>query len=232
MHNGSRTPDQEGNFSRHTNDPDRPMGDLACLREPFPAADLEWRVQQCGTKNGRVWARVVAYVTARAIQDRLDAVCGPENWKNVFRAGPAGGVLCGLAIRIGGEWVTKWNGAENTDIESVKGGLSAATKRAAVEWGIGRYLYGIEEGWANVHESGRFRGRTKEGVVFRWDPPELPASALPGNGTRSQRTIHTARNGARKASELNGRLRRANNFERGPAEGDTPQSELGARHPM
>lgn len=82
-----------------------PILDLARLREPFPATDLEWRVQQCGTKNGRVWARVVAYVTARAIQDRLDLVCGPENWKNVFRAGPAAGVLCGLSIRIGGEWV-------------------------------------------------------------------------------------------------------------------------------
>lgn len=161
-----------------------PTLNLARLREPFPAADLEWRVQQCGTKNGRVWVRVVAYVTARAIQDRLDAVCGPENWKNVFRPGPAGGVLCGLAIRIAGEWITKWNGAENTDIESVKGGLSAATKRAAVEWGIGRYLYGIEEGWANVHDGGRFRGRTKEGTTFRWDPPEPPASALPADGGR------------------------------------------------
>ncbi|MGH7576528.1 MAG: Rad52/Rad22 family DNA repair protein [Longimicrobiales bacterium] len=44
-------------------------------------------------------------------------------------------------------------------MESVKGGLSAATKRAAVEWGIGRYLYGIEEGWANVPTAAGSAGR-------------------------------------------------------------------------
>jgi hypothetical protein len=152
------------------------------LQDHFAPDELEWRVQQAGEKNGRIWAIAVAYVTNRAIQARLDEVVGPENWRNEFRPGPDGGVMCGLSIRVGDEWVTKWDGAENTDVEGVKGGLSGAMKRAAVQWGIGRYLYALDECFAQVHENGRFRGKTPEragGKAFRWDPPALPAEVLP-----------------------------------------------------
>ena len=156
--------------------------ELERLKEPFPAADIEWRLQQCGEKNGKLWGKCLAYVTNRAIMNRLDDVCGPENWKNEFVKAPDGGVLCGISVRIGEEFVTKWDGAENTDIEGVKGGLSGAMKRAAVQWGIGRYLYYLEEGWADVSDGGAFTGRTKDGKYFRWNPPKLPSWALPGGG--------------------------------------------------
>lgn len=159
---------------------------LSRLGEPFPETDIEWRIQQCGEKNGRAWALVIAYVTNRAIQHRLDEVVGPENWKNEFLPGPCGGVMCGLSIRIGDEWVTKWDGAENTDVEGVKGGFSAAMKRAAVQWMIGRYLYALEETFAVISERGRHRGRTKDQKVFRWDPPALPDWALPQQVIRQE----------------------------------------------
>ena len=156
--------------------------DLKKLAEPFPAADIEWRVQQAGQKGDRVWAKVLAYVTNRAIQDRLDDVCGPENWRNEFTAGPGGGVLCGLSIFVGDGWVTKWDGAENTEFEAVKGGLSGAMKRAAVQWGIGRYLYKIEANWANIHDGGaHYQPKDKQGKypAFKWDPPDLNAGKAP-----------------------------------------------------
>jgi hypothetical protein len=157
--------------------------DLARLRDPFAPEDIEWRVQTAGEKNGRPWARVLAYVTNRAIMDRLDEVAGPGNWRNEYQPGPAGGVVCGLSVRVpradGAEWVTKWDGAENSDVEPVKGGLSNAMKRAAVQWGIGRYLYDLDEGWATVTDNGRFSAKTKEGKWFKWDPPELPTWAIP-----------------------------------------------------
>ena len=92
--------------------------------------------------------------------------------------------MCGISIRVprengATEWVTKWDGAENTDIEAVKGGLSGAMKRAAVQWNIGRYLYNLEEGWVEVSDKGQFQGKTKSGKFFRWNPPELPEWALP-----------------------------------------------------
>ena len=164
----------------------------AKLQEPFPAADIEWRMGRCGAKNGSPWAKALAYLTNRAIMDRLDAVVGCGNWKNEKpEAGPQGGLVMGLSLLInngdhGLEWVTKWDGAENTQIESVKGGLSDAMKRAAVQWGIGRYLYNLEEGWCDcsTSKSGdmtRYQG-AKEGKhpAFYWAPPKLPEWALPG----------------------------------------------------
>jgi len=158
--------------------------ELVRLRDPFAPEDIEWRVQTAGEKNGKPWARVLAYVTNRAIMDRFDEVVGPANWQNVYREGPAGGVICGLSVRVTradgtSEWVTKWDGAENSDVEPVKGGLSNSMKRAAVQWGLGRYLYDLEEGWAQVHDGGRFSAKTKDGKWFKWDPPALPEWALP-----------------------------------------------------
>ena len=160
--------------------------DLSKLKDCFEPNDIEWRLQQCGkTKEGKIWGMALAYVTNRAIMNRLDEVCGPENWKNEFKAAPDGGILCGISIKVGDEWVTKWDGAENTDIEAVKGGLSGAMKRAAVQWGIGRYLYKLEESWINANENGAYRGKTKDGTTFKWDAPTLPAWALP-KGTKSE----------------------------------------------
>ena len=175
--------------------------DLKALADPFPASDIEWRLQQAGEKNGKVWARVLAYITNRAIMQRLDDVCGPENWRNEYRHGPDGAVLCGISVlvpRQSGadasreEWVTKWDGAENTDIEAVKGGLSNAMKRAAVQWGIGRYLYDLEEGFAVVSDNGaNYASAKKEGKntypAFKWDPPALPKWALPAGSGKVER---------------------------------------------
>lgn len=148
------------------------------LKEPFSVNDIEWRVQQSGMTNGKPWAMVLAYVTNRAIQNRLDAVCGAEKWKNDFVAGPQGGVLCGISIKINDEWITKWDGADNTKIESIKGGLSDSMKRAAVQWGIGRYLYNLHEGWAKFVEDGCYKCKI-ENEWYEWNPPALLPEFLP-----------------------------------------------------
>lgn len=154
---------------------------LQRLAEPFPPNEIHWRIGQSGEKNGEIWAKVLAYLDARAVMDRLDEVCGPENWRNEFRPlnGTGNGNLCGVSIKIGDEWITKWDGAENTDIEATKGGLSDSFKRAAVHWGIGRYLYNLGEGWADISDKGTFSAKTKDGKWFKWDAPKLPAHALP-----------------------------------------------------
>lgn len=160
------------------------------LAAPFSPQDIEWRIGQAGEKkDGTYWAKVLAYVTNRAIMNRLDDALTPANWKNEFQAGPQGGVVCGLSLRINDEWITKWDGADNTDIESIKGGLSDAMKRAAVQWGIGRYLYDLEEGWAEIHEKSvagsryaacKIKVDGKEKFIhFYWLPPDLPKWAIP-----------------------------------------------------
>lgn len=158
---------------------------LDALKQPFVPEDVEWRLQESGKgKDGKVWAKCLCYVTNRAIMDRLDDVVGPGGWKNEYAAGPGGGIVCGISIKLDGEWVTKWDGADNTEIEPVKGGLSNAMKRAAVQWGIGRYLYDLEVGWAQVSDKGAHFARLPEkkgGDTFKWDPPTLPAWAVPGH---------------------------------------------------
>ncbi len=145
--------------------------DLSRLAAFFPPEDLEWKPIAVSKKTGK--ALVAAYIPNRAIQDRLDEVCGPADWRNEFKEGPAGGVLCGISIyveREGGtaEWVTKWDGAENTDVEAVKGGLSGSMKRAASQWNIGRYLYSLPSPWVPVDERGRLL-----------KPPPIPAAFVP-----------------------------------------------------
>lgn len=164
------------------------------LLQPFSADDLEFRIQSSGEHNNRIWARIVAYVNNRAIQQRLDDVVGAFNWKNEFKPLPNGsssGALCGLSIKFNDEWVTKYDGADNTSIEATKGGLSNAQKRAAVEWGIGRYLYEVEAMYAicitvedfkklKQHEKDAYeKATTKNKKVFYWTAPKLDAKFLP-----------------------------------------------------
>lgn len=156
---------------------------LKKLKEPFAAKDIEWRVQRSGESNGKLWAMVLAYVTNRAVMDRLDDVCGAHNWRNEFKKGPIGGLLCGISIKVGDEWVTKWDGAEETQVEKIKGGFSASMKRAAVQWGIGRYLYNLDATFVNdtgKKSSHRDSVKTPSGnKTINWDDPKLPKWALP-----------------------------------------------------
>lgn len=153
------------------------------LRLPLPADRVKWRFQRSGLRNnGKPWGLLLCYLDNRAVQERLDDVVGPGSWRNEFSKGPDGGVMCGLSIRVDGEWVTKYDGAPNTDVEGVKGGLSSAQKRAAVQWGIGRYLYDLGDSWAdfNVDQRDRSLASAKiKGQDVRYKPPTLPHWALP-----------------------------------------------------
>ena len=156
----------------------------AALAAPFPENEVEFRIQSSGKGQKGVWAKCLCYMNNRAVMNRLDAVVGPANWANRFEALAGGGIVCGISIRVGAEWVTKWDGADQTDIEAVKGGLSGAMKRAAVQWGIGRYLYELDETWAEITDNrddlyARLP-KEKGGDEFHWRPPPLPDWALPG----------------------------------------------------
>ena len=128
------------------------------LAQPFAPEDLEWRLQRAFEDKKRGIA--VPYVTNRAIQARLDDVVGPEGWYNEYkpwhRAGQKDAQICGISICFPEKgFITKWDGAEDTDIEPVKGGLSDSMKRAAVQWGIGRVLYSMDVVWVNIEKQGK-----------------------------------------------------------------------------
>ena len=126
------------------------------LAMPFANGDIEWRVS--ATTKDKTRGLAVPYVTNRAIQNRLDDTVGVDGWYNEFAAWKNGTAqLCGISIYLKEQnlWLTKWDGADDSDIESVKGGLSDSMKRAAVEWGVGRYLYGMTQLWVPIQPCGK-----------------------------------------------------------------------------
>lgn len=153
---------------------------LEKLRAPFPAEEIGWKVQRCGTKGGDPWAIVVPFIDARAIMKRLDEVAGAENWQTKL-VPTANGMLCELALRIDEEWVSKMDGSDETDYEPFKGGISKALVRAAVHWGIGRELYHMPNVFARFVERGTPGARWAkiEGRELWWlpDTEALPVSA-------------------------------------------------------
>ena len=134
---------------------------LEKLGEPFPISDVLWRFQYLDKVKLEGFA--VPYIDARAIADRLDKVVGQNRWKDSYTEWHGGGddkvtaQLCTIYVYDDeiNEWIGKTDGAENTDIEPVKGGLSDSFKRAAVKWNIGRYLYKFQTQWVSAEKQGK-----------------------------------------------------------------------------
>ncbi|WP_242328062.1 Rad52/Rad22 family DNA repair protein [Lactococcus lactis] len=156
---------------------------MKALQRPLNSNRVVWRVQQMGWNNDKPWVMVLAYLDNRAVQERFDEVFGIAGWKNEFKTGPDGGILCGISVKFEEEWVTKWDGADKTQVEAVKGGLSGSMKRAAVQWGVGRYLYDLPvifaktsdqkvDGWNKGYDN-------KKNKSYWWETPKLPNWALP-----------------------------------------------------
>lgn len=146
------------------------------LARPFAPEDLEWRIQV--TSKDKTSGLAIPYVTNRAIQDRLDEVVGPENWYNDYKPwhgnGKKDAQICGISIYFEGKgFITKWDGAEDSDIEPIKGGLSDSMKRSAVQWGIGRVLYKMTKPlWVKIEQKGNSY------VICDTERPKLNAAYL------------------------------------------------------
>ena len=144
---------------------------LAELSAPFLTNEVRWRAQTIVERNGKYSALALAYIDARNVEDRLDDVCGPENWQDRYEETPKGRIIGTLSICIDGYWVNKSDGAGETDVEGDKGAISDALKRTAVKWGIGRHLYGLGNIWAECEVAVDRDGKpklTKQGnLIFK-----------------------------------------------------------------
>ncbi len=165
---------------------DKPNTIMQQLQAPFPADGYEWRVGR-ETHNGKR-VTVLCYVTSRHIQNRLDEIFGPFGWYPSYSQGPDGGVMCKLCCQDPDNpevWIGKQDGAANTAVEAVKGGISAALKRAGSVWGIGRLLYNLDATSVELKASGQHfhkvkaDGANKDKWLY-WDEPKLPDWAVAG----------------------------------------------------
>ena len=139
------------------------------LAAPFEPTEVKFKPQS--VKGNRALA--LAYLDCRVVQDRLDEVCGVEGWMDEYHLLPDGSVMCKLQLNLGGNWVTKSDVGSMSEQpdggDRMKAAFSDALKRAAVKFGVGRYLYRLSAVWADYDPMKK---------QFT-SPPQLPAFARP-----------------------------------------------------
>lgn len=118
------------------------------LKRPFKASKISWRVG--ATNKDKTKAIALAYIDARDVMERLDEVFG-MNWQCKY-SHAENKTICELSVLVDGIWITRSNGAGDSDIEAEKGAISDAFKRAGVMFGIGRYLYDLPNEWVEINE--------------------------------------------------------------------------------
>lgn len=146
-----------------------PRAVLAALSAPFHPDEVEAKPTVVSGNR----ALAVFYIDARVVMDRLDAVLGVDGWQDDYEFLADGAVVCRLRCRLGTDWLTKvdvGSPSEQPDKhDRVKAAVSDALKRAAVKFGVGRYLYRVPSQWVDYDPKARKFTRA----------PKLPAWALP-----------------------------------------------------
>ncbi|MXV21140.1 Rad52/Rad22 family DNA repair protein [Deinococcus xianganensis] len=137
------------------------------LQAPFPAHMVAWKPAAYSRDRSR--ALMLAHIDARAVQDRLDAIC-PDAWTFEIEVipGTRQPTVKGRLTVLG---VTREDIGEapEGDLGTLKAASSDALKRCAVHFGIGRYLYDLPRTWADWDDAARRPTQT----------PELPDWARP-----------------------------------------------------
>lgn len=125
----------------------------AALLAPFALADHSIRVMRKSKNNS---ALVAVYIDARNVQQRLDEVFDGE-WSdtytniNIHRVEEDKGTFklityeCAAICRLVGDGIIHQDVGTGDGPDGIKGAYSDALKRAAVKFGIGRYLYTLKD---------------------------------------------------------------------------------------
>ena len=144
------------------------------LRAPFSGDKVQWRVGS--TNRDGDGGTILAYIDKREYEGRLDSVFGADKWSTELSFNEIGVVVKIKATFPDGSEVYHTNGSGykydkdgRVDADGFKAAISQAFKRAASEFGIGRYLYDIESPWVKLNNK-RFYGEVL-----------LPDAILPEN---------------------------------------------------
>ena len=147
------------------------------LKAEFPRDQITFRPGSM-TKDKKK-GLPLAYIDARDVMNRLDDVLGCMMWKDEYEFHGTR-TICKLSVydEDGSEWIAKCDGAGDTNIEGEKGGLSDAFKRAAVKWGIGRYLYDLRFMYREVDQWKKFVGDPWDSLITKKNPPKNPPKPI------------------------------------------------------
>jgi hypothetical protein len=155
------------------------------LAEPLPNGVVYWRQDgKVIARDGKYFARFVAYIEANTARERLDSVV-PGEWDLTLELLPplpgiddsADGGSCSFKARL------QILGVIREDVGTGRDYKAAATdafKRAAVRFGIAHELYAYEQNWVQMDGDGRNAKPLEDpGVVYarRYGPAN--GAALP-----------------------------------------------------
>jgi hypothetical protein len=155
------------------------------LSKPFDPNAISWKPQ--ATSGDRALA--IPYADPRAYQDRLNQVAGSE-WSDHYQVLDGGAVvLCELTVC--GVTRSDIGEASPGDRNTATSALAQAFKRAAVKFGIGRYLYDLPKQWVDWDaDRKRFTPQARrqlraalEGRKVERSPAPRPATKAKGNGS-------------------------------------------------
>lgn len=135
----------------------------AKLAAPLPSGAVSWRIDsQPKDRDGKHFARFVAYVEANTVRERLDTTC-PGEWDlNLEMLPPVDVIGAGGEVKRH-EYSFKARlqilGVIREDVGTGKDYKQASTdafKRAAVRFGIGNELYAYEQNWVEMDGDGKY----------------------------------------------------------------------------
>src|SRR5919206_1673568 len=149
-------------IARHETHMDR-MDIWSKLAAPLPAGVISWR--QDGRpiqRDGKYFARFVAYVEANTVRERLDTVV-PGEWDLTLELLPpmpgAPGSVAEDDTQVSFKARLQILGVIREDVGTGRDYKSAATdafKRAAVRFGIAHELYQLDQNWVQVDGDGKY----------------------------------------------------------------------------
>jgi hypothetical protein len=156
-----------------------PSLEVRTLTAPFHPDQVHWMVAQTGIGDGGlIWARIVPYVTADTLRERLDVALGIDGWTSHLEEVTLGtqvGFKCRLRVRLHGRWIYREDVAPLTEEDALKGGASSAFKRACLALGVGSNLRRRTAVFAEIVTKGEHTGVhiNKNGTekTFRWRVP-------------------------------------------------------------
>lgn len=153
---------------------------LQYLGEPFEPGEVDFKVQST-SKDGKK-GLIVAYIDARTVQSRLDGAVQEgliQDWRaeyHILEKGENGYVVeCTLSLLL-----PEGRSTERKDVgegDSLKAAYSDALKRAAVQFGVARYLYSLEKHWVNLAEGGRIPEEELKRLRSKLPRPGKPKEA-------------------------------------------------------
>src|SRR3954470_7745975 len=140
----------------------------ARLSAPVPTGAISWRQDgKPASRDGKFFARFVAYIEANTVRERLDGVV-PGEWDLTLELLPT---LPGADEEVAAASFKarlQILGVIREDVGTGRDYKAAATdafKRAAVRFGIAHELYDYEQNWVQVDSDGRYAKPLEEPAV-------------------------------------------------------------------